>query len=133
MKLENRVSLVTGAASGIGRATALRFAQEGAVVVAVDLNQAAVNEVQQQIETAGGRALALAVDVSQEGQVKDAIAQHQPNTEYCPTLEAIKQTLQTSLHPGDIVIFLTAGNLNQVIPEVMSAYQSAPQPEAALT
>ncbi|MEO1621231.1 MAG: glucose 1-dehydrogenase [Cyanobacteria bacterium J06632_3] len=74
MKLENRVSLVTGAASGIGRATAVRFAQEGAVVVAVDLNQAAVNEVQQQIETAGGRALALAVDVSQEGQVKDAIA-----------------------------------------------------------
>ena len=66
-------------------------------------------------------------------QVKDAIAQHQPNTEYCPTLEAVKQTLQTSLHPGDIVIFLTAGNLNQVIPEVMSAYQSAPQPEAALT
>ncbi len=66
-------------------------------------------------------------------QVKDAIAQHQPNVEYCPTLEAAKQTLQTSLMPGDIVIFLTAGNLNQVIPDVMSAYQSAAQPEAALT
>ncbi|MEL6555978.1 MAG: UDP-N-acetylmuramate--L-alanine ligase [Cyanobacteria bacterium J06621_11] len=66
-------------------------------------------------------------------QVKDAIAKHQPNTEYYPTLEAAKQTLQTSLNPGDIVIFLTAGNLNQIIPDVMSAYQTVPQPEAALT
>jgi len=66
-------------------------------------------------------------------QVKDAIAEHQANVEYCPTLEAVTQTLQTSLQPGDIVIFLTAGNLNQVIPSVMSVYQSASQPEAALT
>ncbi|MEM6598451.1 MAG: UDP-N-acetylmuramate--L-alanine ligase [Cyanobacteria bacterium P01_D01_bin.36] len=66
-------------------------------------------------------------------QVKSAIAQHQPNVEYCPTLEAVKQTLQTSLVPGDIVVFLTAGNLNQVIPDVMSAYQTTSQPEAALT
>ncbi|MEM9151834.1 MAG: UDP-N-acetylmuramate--L-alanine ligase [Cyanobacteria bacterium P01_F01_bin.3] len=65
--------------------------------------------------------------------VKAAIAQHQSNVEYCPTLEAVKQTLQTSLLPGDIVVFLTAGNLNQVIPDVMATYQSAAQPEAALT
>ena len=65
-------------------------------------------------------------------QVAQAIAQHQPNTEYYSTLEGIKQTLETSLTPGDIVIFLTAGNLNQIIPEVMAAYQSVPQPEAAL-
>ncbi len=66
-------------------------------------------------------------------QVAQAIAQHQPNTEYYSTLEGIKQTLETSLTPGDIVIFLTAGNLNSIIPEVMAAYQSVPQPEAALT
>ena len=66
-------------------------------------------------------------------QVAQAIAQHQPNTEYYSTLEGIKQTLETSLTPGDIIIFLTAGNLNQIIPEVMAAYQSVPQPEAALT
>jgi len=66
-------------------------------------------------------------------QVKDAIAQQRPNTQYCPTLEAVKQTLTTSLSPGDIVVFLTAGNLNSVIPEVMEAYISAPQPEAART
>ncbi len=66
-------------------------------------------------------------------QVKEAIAQHQPNTEYHGSLEAVKQALKTSLRPGDIVIFLTAGNLNQVIPEVMEAYQGAPRPEVALT
>ena len=63
----------------------------------------------------------------------DAIAQHQPNTEYHATLEATKRALMTSLQPGDIVIFLTAGNLNQAIPEVMSAYAKALTPEAALT
>ncbi|KPQ36843.1 MAG: UDP-N-acetylmuramate--alanine ligase MurC [Phormidesmis priestleyi Ana] len=81
-------------------------------------------------------------------QVAAAIAQYQPNTEYHGTLTAVTQALKTSLNPGDIVIFLTAGNLNQIIPDVMSAYQTAaqsgaipsggrssetPQPEAALT
>ncbi len=66
-------------------------------------------------------------------QVMRAIAQYQPNTEYQATLEAVKAVLQTSLVPGDIVIFLTAGNLNQVIPDVMEAYQNVAQPEAALT
>jgi UDP-N-acetylmuramate--alanine ligase len=63
-------------------------------------------------------------------QVAEAIAQHQPNTEYHATLESVKQTLKTSLVPGDIVIFLTAGNLNQAIPEIMASYQSAAQREA---
>ncbi|MGB3294003.1 MAG: UDP-N-acetylmuramate--L-alanine ligase [Phormidesmis sp.] len=71
------------------------------------------------------------VNISGE-KVAGVIAQHQP-AEYYSTLEGIKQTLATSLTPGDIVIFLTAGNLNQIIPEVMAAYQSVPQPEAALT
>ncbi|MEL6937720.1 MAG: UDP-N-acetylmuramate--L-alanine ligase [Cyanobacteria bacterium J06598_1] len=66
-------------------------------------------------------------------QVMQAIAQHQPNTEYCPTLEAVTERLKTTLVPGDIVIFLTAGNLNQIIPDVMMAYQGSAQPEAALT
>ncbi|NJM98663.1 MAG: UDP-N-acetylmuramate--L-alanine ligase [Phormidesmis sp. RL_2_1] len=71
-------------------------------------------------------------------QVAHAIAQYQPQTEYHGTLEDMTQVLSTSLNPGDIVIFLTAGNLNQIIPDVMAAYQqsapaTAPQPEAALT
>lgn len=63
----------------------------------------------------------------------DAITKHQPNTEYHSSLETTKRVLMTSLHPGDIVIFLTAGNLNQIIPELMAAYATAPEPEAALT
>lgn len=66
-------------------------------------------------------------------QIAHAIAQQQPNTEYHATLEAVTQILATSLVPGDIVVFLTAGNLNAIIPQVMAAYESAPQPEAALT
>ncbi len=62
-------------------------------------------------------------------QVTQAIAQHQHNTEYCPTMASVTETLKTSLNPGDIVIFLTAGNLNQVIPEVMMAYQNVTQPD----
>ncbi|MEL6158509.1 MAG: UDP-N-acetylmuramate--L-alanine ligase [Cyanobacteria bacterium J06554_11] len=71
-------------------------------------------------------------NITGEDVVK-AIAQHQPNVVYAPALSDIKTTLATSLIPGDIVIFLTAGNLNQVIPEVMAAYQKVLQPEAALT
>lgn len=74
MKLQDNVSLITGAGSGIGRATALRFAAEGAVVVAVDLDEAAALETQRMIESQGQKALGLRVDVSQETQVKSAIA-----------------------------------------------------------
>jgi len=68
------------------------------------------------------------------GQVlADAIAKHHPSVEYHSSLEATKRALTASLKPGDIAIFLTAGNLNQMIPEVMSAYMTEPAPEAALT
>ena len=59
-------------------------------------------------------------------QIAEAIAARNANTEYCATLDEVKQTLSTSLVPGDIVIFLTAGNLNQTIPAIMDAYASQP-------
>ncbi len=74
MKLAGKVSLITGAASGIGRATALRFAKEGAAVVCVDINEAEAVAVQQLIKAAGGRALGLGADVAQEAAVISAIA-----------------------------------------------------------
>ena len=64
--------VVTGASSGIGRATALRFGRDGAAVVAVGRKAVALDEVAQQIRAAGGRALVLEADVTAAG-APDAI------------------------------------------------------------
>ena len=64
MKLKDRVAIVTGAGSGIGQATALLFAQEGARVGVVDLDADAARGTTQQIEKGGGQALAVTADVS---------------------------------------------------------------------
>ncbi|WP_019506507.1 SDR family NAD(P)-dependent oxidoreductase [Pleurocapsa sp. PCC 7319] len=74
MRLKNKIALITGAGSGIGRATAQCFAAEGAIVIAADINQAEALITQELIERVGGKCQALQVDVSQEAQVKDAIA-----------------------------------------------------------
>jgi NAD(P)-dependent dehydrogenase (short-subunit alcohol dehydrogenase family) len=61
-----RVALVTGGASGIGRAAALRLAEEGARVVVADLDRAGAESVAKQIAEAGGEAFACGVDVARE-------------------------------------------------------------------
>ena len=74
MKLNGKRAIVTGGAGGIGRATALAFAAEGAAVAVLDLNEAGARAVADEIVAAGGRALALGVDVSAEQPVIDAVA-----------------------------------------------------------
>ncbi len=76
MKLsyENRVAIVTGAGSGIGRAAGLQLAQEGAKIAAIDINAEHVEKVVAEINAAGGTALALACDISNEEQVQAAVA-----------------------------------------------------------
>jgi NAD(P)-dependent dehydrogenase (short-subunit alcohol dehydrogenase family) len=69
-----QVVVVTGASSGIGRATALRFAREGAAVVLAARRAEALAEVAHEVERAGGRALVVPTDVSDEAAV-DALAQ----------------------------------------------------------
>jgi len=64
MKLQDRVAIITGAGSGIGAATALLFAQEGARVAVVDVREDTAKATAQAIERAGGQALALTADVS---------------------------------------------------------------------
>ncbi len=65
MRLLNKVALITGGGGGIGRATALLFAQEGAQVVVVDVNDAAGEETVAQVTRHGGEALYVHADVSQ--------------------------------------------------------------------
>lgn len=75
MKLKDRVAIVTGGGSGIGRATALLFAQEGARVAVVDLREDAAKATAEQIERAGGQALAVKADVSKAADNQAAVSQ----------------------------------------------------------
>ena len=70
MKLKGKVAVITGAGSGIGRAAALLFAQEGAAVVAADVQAEAAEETARAIEAGGGRALGLCVDVARGAAVR---------------------------------------------------------------
>ena len=73
MKLENKVIIITGAGSGIGRATALKLAAEGAIVVSSDYNEATAKETAELIKQAGGQASAIRADVSSVEDVKNMI------------------------------------------------------------
>ncbi len=69
MRLKNKVAVVTGAASGIGKEIALAYAREGATVAIADLNMAAANETAKELEAIGGKAVGIAMDVANEAQV----------------------------------------------------------------
>jgi NAD(P)-dependent dehydrogenase (short-subunit alcohol dehydrogenase family) len=73
-RLAGKVAVITGAASGIGAATARLFAQEGARVVVADIRETAAETMAAAIREAGGEAIALPVDVSSTEQVKALIA-----------------------------------------------------------
>src|SRR5947207_2241823 len=68
--LDGRVALVTGAASGIGRSSALAFAENGARVVVADVLDEQGRETVDRIEAAGGEAIFVPADVSRPGDVK---------------------------------------------------------------
>jgi NAD(P)-dependent dehydrogenase (short-subunit alcohol dehydrogenase family) len=73
MRLENKVALITGAGSGIGRETALLFAKEGANVVVADVNDEAGQKVVQELEAAGGQAVYAHADVSKAAEAEAMI------------------------------------------------------------
>jgi NAD(P)-dependent dehydrogenase (short-subunit alcohol dehydrogenase family) len=73
-KLSGKVAFVTGGASGIGEATALMLAKQGAAVAVVDLNIDSTQKVVDTIIAAGGKAVALVADVSDDAQVAKAVA-----------------------------------------------------------
>ena len=71
---EGSVAVVTGAASGIGRASALRFAQEGCDVIVSDIDDEGGKEVAEQIEDLGRKALYVHTDVAKRSEVEDLVA-----------------------------------------------------------
>ena len=73
-KIKNRVALITGAGSGIGKTIALKFAREGANIAIVDINHDASKEVLRKIKAMGSKAIFIACDVTDETQVKQAVA-----------------------------------------------------------
>lgn len=75
LKLENKTALITGAGAGIGRATALLFAAEGAHIAVVERNAEAGQETARLVQEKGGQALFIAADVTEPEQVEAAVAQ----------------------------------------------------------
>ncbi|MBK9714942.1 MAG: L-iditol 2-dehydrogenase [Kouleothrix sp.] len=70
MKLQGKVAIVTGGASGMGKAICLRYAKEGASVVVADMNLAGAQKVAEEISGSGGKAVAAQVDVRNQQQVQ---------------------------------------------------------------
>ncbi len=75
MRLKDKVCIVTGGGSGIGRATCVMFAKEGAKVVVADKNKAAAEAVAAACTAAGAQALGLGVDVAKAGDIKRMIGE----------------------------------------------------------
>ncbi|MDQ3059836.1 MAG: 3-oxoacyl-ACP reductase FabG [Pseudomonadota bacterium] len=74
-RLQNKISLITGAAQGIGLATSLKFAREGAIVIICDVQQAAIDDAVRQCQALGAQAVGYRMDVTQRDQVDTVVSQ----------------------------------------------------------
>lgn len=119
-RLRNKVAIVTGAASGIGRAIAATFAREGARVVLDDINEKLGRLAVKQIRKAGGEAMFVKADVSKPAQVKAMVARTLRvyggvdvlvNNAFC----GVKPVLENNLDVNVNVILRGAWNCNEAV------------------
>ena len=73
MRLENKVALITGGGSGIGRATSVLFAREGARIVVSDVGEDSARQTADEVEAAGGEAVIVTGDVSRTDDAKTMV------------------------------------------------------------
>ena len=130
-RLEGRIALITGAASGIGRAQALLFAREGAAVVAADLNGDGAEQVVSEIQAADGTGLAVKMDVSDEQSVQAAVESAVARfgridilSNTAGTFDHYRQTLDTPRELWDKVLAVNLTSLylvtNTVLPIMLA-------------
>src|ERR1700686_4584607 len=74
MKFDCKAGVVTGAGSGIGRATAMEFARRGGAIVVADINEETANSVAREISRNGGKATAIGADVTRDADVDAMLA-----------------------------------------------------------
>lgn len=75
MSLQNKTAIITGASSGIGKATALKLAKEGASVVLCARSEDVLNELRDKVENDGGKALVVKTDVTKPDEIENAVSQ----------------------------------------------------------
>ena len=83
MRLQDKSAVITGAASGIGRAIALKFAHEGAAVMVADLDGKTVMGFADEIEADGGSAIGIGADITKRAEI-DAICSLDPRFQLPP-------------------------------------------------
>jgi NAD(P)-dependent dehydrogenase (short-subunit alcohol dehydrogenase family) len=103
-RLSGRTAIVTGAASGIGRATAGAMAREGANVVVADINGPGAEEVASSIKAAGGSALSCPVDISDEGQVAAMVQRAVESFGALHVLHNNAALTDASMHAKDLTV-----------------------------
>jgi NAD(P)-dependent dehydrogenase (short-subunit alcohol dehydrogenase family) len=130
-RLHKKIAVITGAGSGMGRGIALRFAEEGAVVVIPDINLAGAQETQRLIESQGGHSLALKVDVSNGSDVARMV--ERVISEYVTIdilvnnagIQVRKPLLETSVEEWDRVLAVNLRSvflcIKEVVPQMIKA------------
>ena len=130
-RLEGKIALITGAASGLGKAMAQRFATEGASVIITDINQKNLIKLQQEIESFGGQSVYLNLDVSSQTDwyhVSTEIRKNfgklnilVNNAGYVPLGSIEDASVESLKNAFDVMVFCTIFGMQAMLPLMKAA------------